>query len=105
MNVRTAERRHNVRLAASYAAVLRDHRNRAVLARGRTADISEHGVFLLLRPGDRLGESPSVCVTLTVPADPVAGTRRQVTYRCRVIHRLELGNRLGLGLEFISKLA
>ena len=76
MTVRTAERRQNTRSSAAYCAILRDHRNRAELGRGRTADISEGGVYVLVRSNSKIPEHGNLCVSLTVPADPTAGTMR-----------------------------
>ena len=105
MTVRTAERRRSTRAPNTYRATLHDGRNRSVLGRGRTANISENGVLLVLRSSDRIPETGNVCISLMIPADPIAGTTRQVVYRCRIVRRQEMGNMLGLGLEFITKLS
>jgi hypothetical protein len=105
MNVRTAECRRSVRMPASHFAIIRDHRNRRELGRGRTADINEGGVFIVVPSSEKIPESGNVCLSLTVPADPAAGTKRQVIYTCRIVHRKEMGNMVGLGLEFLRKLA
>ncbi len=103
MNIRTAERRRSVRVSSALPYVLRDRKNR-VLARGRTANISENGVLTVVRHQERLDRQDQVVLDLTVPADPIAGTSRLVKYRCRIVRRQALGNMLGLGLEFLQKL-
>ena len=105
MNVRTAERRCSVRMPATHFAIIRDHRNRRELGRGRTADVNESGILVVVRSSEKIPTSGNVCVSLTVPADPAAGTKRQVIYTCRIVHREEMGNMVGLGLEFLTKLA
>ena len=105
MTVRTAERRRSVRAPSAHHATLHDNRNRTTLGRGRTANISENGVLLVLHNSERIPKTGNVCLSLIIPADPVLGTKRQVIYRCRIIRRQEMGNMLGLGLEFITKLA
>ena len=103
MSVRTAERRRSIRVSAAHPYVLRDRKNR-VIGRGRTANTSETGVLTLVRQRPGLPDSGQVVLDLTVPADPVAGTTRLVKYRCRIIRRQEMGNMVGLGLEFLQKL-
>ncbi|NQU76946.1 MAG: PilZ domain-containing protein [Planctomycetes bacterium] len=105
MSARAAERRRSTRTPAVYFTVLRDGRNRKELASGRTANTSETGVMVLVRSNDKIPIDGKVCATLTLPADPAAGTKRQVVYECRIVRRLEMGNMLGLGLEFLTKLA
>jgi hypothetical protein len=75
------------------------------IARGRTANISESGVLVLVRNTGRFPDSVEVFAELTIPADPAAGTLRNVTYRCRIVRRQELGAMMGLGLEFLEKTA
>lgn len=103
--VSAAERRRSIRAATAYFTVLSDRNNRRVLAQGRTANISEEGILLVVRGSGRIPQEGRVCVTIRVPANPALGTTRQVVYRCRIVRRQELGNMLGLGLEFLTKLA
>jgi len=103
MSVRTAERRRSIRVVAAHPYVLRDRKNR-VLGRGRTANISETGGLTVVRHDPKIPETGQVIVDLTVPADPIAGTTRTVKYRCRIARRQEMGNMVGLGLEFLQKL-
>ncbi len=103
MSTRTAERRRSVRTPVAHPYVLRDRKNR-VLARGRTVNISESGVLTVIRNDTRLPRTGQVVLDLTIPADPIAGTTRTVKYRCRIARRQEMGNMLGLALEFLQKL-
>jgi hypothetical protein len=107
MNLRLgiAERRISVRMAAAYSAVLIDRRNRTILTMGRTANISENGILLVVRLSHRVPVEGEVCVRLTVPSNPLTGDKREVTYLCRIIRRQEMGNMLGLGLQFLKKIA
>jgi c-di-GMP-binding flagellar brake protein YcgR len=107
MNLRLgiAERRVNVRMAAAHSAILVDRRNRRILTMGRTANISENGILLVVRQSHRVPAEGEVCVRLTVPHNPLIGDKREVTYRCRIVRRQEMGNMLGLGLQFLKKLA
>lgn len=104
MTTRTAERRRSVRVSAAHPYVLRDRKNR-VIAKGRTANISENGVMTVVKLHPRLPDTGQVVLDLTLPADPILGTTRLVKYRCRIARRQEMGNMVGLGLEFLQKLA
>jgi len=108
MTVWTAERRRSVRVPAAYPATVHDGRGR-ILTRGRTANISEHGVLLITPRRDGLLVDQQVAVELTVPAAPAARPRRQATrtvrYHCRIARTQPLGQLLGLGIEFLRKLA
>ena len=52
MIVRTVERRRSVRMPAAFPAMLLDSSGRTI-AQGRTANISETGVFVITRFGGR----------------------------------------------------
>lgn len=107
MTVRTSERRLSTRIAAAYAVRLCDARGRQV-ASGRTANVSESGLFALLRYGKDLPENMSPLAEVTVPSHSAAaaarGSTRVVCYRCRIIRQSRLGNLLGVGLEFVEKM-
>ena len=94
-------------MPAAYPAVLRDRRGR-ILAQGRAADISENGVFLLVRTRRTLAGAERLHVELVVPLTASIRNRRQgtrtVRYVCRVVHTRLLGQWVGVGLEFLSKL-
>lgn len=108
MFTRVAERRRHLRIAAAYPAVVRDRRGRA-LARGRTANISESGVLVIVNLRPLPAVNQEFIIDLTVPAVSAARTRwpatRQVSYRCRAARVQTLGHLAGLGLEFLEKLA
>jgi len=103
MTVRTDERRISTRLPAGHQVAFRDTRGR-VIGRGRTANISEGGIMVIVRRSHSIPQNGSVVAEVTVPANPATGTKRRVRYRCRIARRLVLGNMLGLGLEFIEKI-
>jgi hypothetical protein len=109
MTVHTAERRRSVRLIAAYPVVLND-RGGKPLTRGRTANISEHGAFLVAHDGCRLAEGREVVARLTVPSLSTdehnrRDAHRTVVYVCRVVRMQSLGPLSGVGLEFLRKLA
>jgi hypothetical protein len=109
MAVQTAERRRSVRLIAAYPVVLNDRGGR-ILTRGRTANISEHGAFVVAHDSCRFPEGREVVASLIVP--DVSGSGRQkhqpmrtVVYICRVVRTHSLGPLTAVGLEFLRKLA
>jgi len=108
MLTRVEEKRRHARAAAAYPAAIRDRRGR-VLARGRTANISESGVFVVAKIGRVPPVGQEIIIDLTVPAVPASCSRRPasrtVCYRCRVVRAQRLGNLAGLGVEFLEKLA
>jgi len=107
MSVRTEERRCGRRLAGSYPVVVRDRRGR-VLARGRTGNVSQTGLYLLAdRPRDIRPER-TVLVEIVLPvlarhrlAD---GARRTVRYLGRVVRAEEVGQLIGVAIELGRKL-
>ena len=101
MTIRTAERRQSVRNSAAYPAVISDRHGRP-LARGRTANISEHGAFVLAN-GQSLQLEQIVLIELSVPSLRGQG-RRCVLYACRIARRQQLGQLVGVGVEFLQKL-
>jgi hypothetical protein len=109
MTVHTAERRRSLRIIAAYPVTLND-RGGKILTRGRTANISEHGVFLVAHDHFRFIEGREVVARLTVP-DTSSGERsrreasRTVVYVCRIARMQSLGPLTGVGLEFLRKLA
>ena len=107
MTVTTAERRRDTRTAAAFAVTVCDRRRR-LLARGKTANISEAGVFIVVHPSGKPFDPPpkQVLVELTLPAltgNSKRPTTRAVVYLCRVVHTIQLGQMVGLGLQFIEK--
>ncbi len=109
MTVHTAERRRSMRLIAAYPVTIND-RGGKILARGRTANICEHGIFLVAHDRFRFIEGGEVVVRLTIP-DTSSGrcsrpdASRTVVYVCRVARKQSLGPLTGVGLEFLRKLA
>jgi len=105
MSVRVSERRRSVRVLAAYPTVLTDERGRT-LARGRTANISEHGLFVVVSGRVPSPAGGSVVARISVPATAERGSNtRTVIYDCRIVRRQALGQLLGLGVEFRKKLA
>jgi len=103
LTIRLAERRRSVRLSAAYPATLTDGHGR-FLAKGRTANISEGGAFVLAN-ANSLQPEQVVVVELSIPAPGRSPNRRVVTYACRIARRQALGQLVGVGVEFLRKLA
>ena len=102
MTVRVAERRRSVRIPAAYPTLLADPCGQ-VLARGRTANISEQGLFVIVSTPAPPPDGEAVIVEISVPA-PNDDTRT-VVYSCRIVRRQAVGHLIGLGVEFAIKLA
>ena len=97
------ERRLSTRVTAAHGVIVRDLEGR-LLARGRTADISERGVFVLADSHPALQVDWEILAELCVPA--LARGRsgsRTVTYRCRVARLLPIAQLTGLALEFLGR--
>ena len=96
-------------MAAAHPALIRTCRGH-FLARGRTANISETGVFIIARCPDGPPRDEEVVVEIELPsaAATARGRRpgtREVRYRCRVVRTRTLGHLVGLGVEFMEKIA
>lgn len=108
MKLRTAEKRRSFRMAAAHPALIWDRRGR-VLTQGRIANISETGVFIVGRCPKAPPEEGEVFVEIRLPATATARGKRQPTrsirYRCRLVRTRTLGHLVGLGVEFIEKIA
>ncbi len=106
MSTRVQEKRQSFRVPAAYPAVVIDRKGH-VLARGRTANISENGVFILVNPRREIVPQETIILELAVPSTS-SRTRenasRLVRYRCRIVHIQRLGHLIGLGVEFLGKL-
>ena len=106
MSVRTGDNRLSMRGSSAHFAVVRDTRGK-VLANGRTANISEKGVFVVARLAGPAVKGQQVVVQMTLPNAAVKRGKRRltrtVTYRCRVTRIEEMGDLTGLGAEFIEK--
>jgi len=88
---------------------LSDRRGR-VLARGRTTDISQSGLFVVVTTAGTAIKSPQVIVEISIPKNgksrrSTRQTPRKVRYLARVIRREEFGQLSGLALDFIEKLS
>ena len=106
MTVRIAERRQSIRMPAAYSAVVRDRRGRT-LAKGRAANISESGVYLLVRAARVPGPDEHVLLELELPAVTARARHqdmRTVHYTCRVVHSQDLGHLTGMGIQMLSKI-
>jgi c-di-GMP-binding flagellar brake protein YcgR len=105
--VQTQDRRRSIRVAAAYPVSLCDDTWR-ILARGRTANISETGVSVVADARRGVPETGQVHVEITLPAEGkfVPGRRqmRIARYVCRIARVQQLGNLMGLGLDFTEKL-
>ncbi|MBS3733448.1 MAG: PilZ domain-containing protein [Phycisphaerae bacterium] len=102
------ERREDARRAAAHRVVVLDGNDR-VVARGRTANISVDGVLLIAPRTEALRQGREVVVEIDVPkiahGQVRRGQHRTVRYRGRVVRTQQLGQLLGVGLEFVEKLA
>ncbi len=107
VNVAT-ERRSCIRMSAAYPVNVMDLRGR-LLGRGRTANISESGVYILLCPRSPMPENGQINLELTVPGltDRPNGrpSTRKVLYASKVVRTVRVGNMLAIGVQFLKKLA
>lgn len=104
MTVNTRERRANFRMPAAYSALITD-KHRRVLVRGRTANISESGVYVLASAP--VATDKQIVVELRVPSlsSSKPGQFRTVRYLSRVVHVEQVGQMFGLGIEMLYKLS
>jgi len=103
-HVQSKERRYSIRVPGSYPVLLRDARRR-VIGRGKTANISERGLFLLLPGGRKLAPAADVQVEMDLPRSPASPrSTRTVRYRARVVRVVAMGKWQGVGLELAEKL-
>jgi len=103
----TAERRSTARASVAHPVLICNRRGR-VLGRGRTGNISENGVFVVVPEPGALARSGQLVIRIELPSTRQArngrNATRQVSYLARVVHSQSLGQMLGLGLEFLQKL-
>jgi len=106
MTLRTANKRRTVRAGAAYRAVIRNRKGR-VLARGRTANISANGVFIIASCPKGPPKCSEVLIEMEVPTATASRTGRPATrtvhYLCRVIRIQTLGHLMGMGVEFLEE--
>jgi len=107
LSVVVAERRRCRRAPASYPVRVCHARGR-ILARGRTTNISEDGVHVLVSARDALETGRELVLEIDVPLSAERRVRRDrtrtVRYRSRVIWTEEIGPMVGAGMQFIEKL-
>ncbi|MCG3178856.1 MAG: hypothetical protein BIFFINMI_01186 [Phycisphaerae bacterium] len=100
---RTSERRNSVRIAGSYPVQLWDHRGRLV-GRGRTGNLSESGMFVLVPGGRGVSLNSLVRVEIELPRSPDhPRMTRRVTYQALVVRIEPMGDWRGLGLDLVDK--
>jgi hypothetical protein len=107
MTVMVRERRGTLRIAAAYPVVIRDRRGR-VIAKGRTANISQSGIYLILPARNEIKPGASFNLELSLPGVDSRGrlgANRTVNYRGRVVRTDTLGQLLGVGIELVRKLS
>jgi len=101
-----ADRRTAGRLSTAFPVAVCD-RNGRLLARGRSANVSAQGLFVVASARRSLQTRTRVRVFLQLPeASDRAGRRertRPVEYVCRVARVQQIGDLVGLGLEFVEK--
>lgn len=102
----TTDLRQAIRMPAAYPVAV--YRRGRLLARGRTANASPDGVFIVIDTLADLSPGGQVVLELRLPsASPsVKGPRcgRTVVYLCRIVHARPMGQLAGLGLQFVKKL-
>jgi len=107
VSTRISERRKNQRTLAVYPAAILDN-DGYVLARGRTSNMSERGVFVIADGQWRPQLDAKVILMLELPAAPTPrkpDKTRTVAYRARVVRTQEVGQLIGVGLELMEKVA
>ncbi len=105
MTTHEKERRRSPRVPAAYPVAITDRRG-SLIAKGRTVDISEGGVGVIVNTSKPLKQDATVFIELSLPS--LSNDRhshgRKVNYRCRVAYTRSLGQLTGCGLEFLEKL-
>jgi hypothetical protein len=106
MTVRIAERRQSVRVAAAYPISIRDKHLR-LLAQGRTANISECGLYMIARRGSRARMGDTVFIEMLVPATSAEGARRgqmrEVRYLGQIVRCEKVGQLAALGIRMTER--
>lgn len=84
-------------------------KNGWLLARGRTVNISEHGVFAVASIWGGKMPAGEVRIELKLPSAKDQPGRpdatRTVEYQCKIIRTETVGDMLGMGIEFLEKLS
>ena len=101
---RRRERRRHHRAPTTCRVILRDAHGR-VLGRGRTCNVSEGGVHMVIPARCKaLTAGAAVHVELTSPPRRPGGKARTVRYAATVLRCEPLGSWTGLAVEFTRKL-
>lgn len=107
MKALTSDRRRGRRMAGTYRTIIRDKGGR-LIACGRSTNISEKGVFVVATVPTGPPQSEQVVLELTLPGTKLSSGKkspyRKVHYLARIVRTQQLGDMLGLGLEFVEKL-
>ena len=102
--IRTKERRASVRMPGSHPAMLSDAKGR-MIGRGRTGNISESGVFVLVPGGRNVQIGATLRIQLELPRSPDhPRMKRRVLYNARVVRVEPMGEWRGVGLELLDKI-
>jgi len=105
IQARCRERRASVRVPGSYGVRLWDSKGRTI-GRGRTANFSERGVFILLSGGRAPSVNEPVEIQMDLPRSPDhQRATRTVRYSARVVRVEPMGQWQGIALELQEKLA
>ena len=105
MERKLGERRRGQRVGATAPTILRDSARRFV-SRCTATNISETGVFLMIREVPDLPREGEVFVEIALPeGEGPDAIRRTTVYCCRIVRWQQIGRLVGLGLEFVQKLA
>jgi hypothetical protein len=105
MNISLLDQRQGVRSNSAYAIRIKDMDGR-VLGKGRTANVSENGLLVLVDTPEDMEVGQQVLLDMVLPG--VTGATRHdvartVTYQARVANVRYIGHMLGMGLELVKK--
>jgi len=102
---KVGQRRRGQRAGTSAPTILRDSARRFV-TRCTATNISETGVFLMVRAQPDLPREGEVFVEIALPEGKGRDAiRRTAVYCCRIVRTQQIGQLVGLGMEFVQKLA
>lgn len=101
-----AGRRCHTRFSATYSVLVRDLDGR-IVARGRTANVSVTGIFVIAPIEEVPGLNEELLVEVALPRSPEPGDNRRprkAHYLARVIRIRQIRQLVGLGMELLEKL-
>ncbi|MFP4054598.1 MAG: PilZ domain-containing protein [Phycisphaerae bacterium] len=101
-DVKIKNLRSSSRTSAAHPVVVCDRRGRKICS-ARTANISATGVMIVTRWRRELLPSKKLIIEVTLPAHAPGGSR-VVSYLARVARVQEIGQLVGVGVEFLDKL-